>query len=731
MSRVLALVLVAMVVLALAVPTLIPTSLAAPTSPLNTQTSDEVSINWEVSIIDMPRGKGHVYGTCIFGDYLVVVGEPRFILFLDKDSGRIVKKYVDENWRPLINCISIDNRLYVVGFNVIIVFNENLDKIEEIARPDVRYVSIDFDGKYIYLGGIAFEDVNNDGEKETVWLVEKRTIDLDLVTSRKIYPYKWIESALLDLGVSNTSNRVWVVGYSVPSGSTEYHSLAIVLDSNNLEVLKIIDYPASTSHYLHWLKGVCFDKYGYAYIVGDAGFAKFDPSGNPVVIYGNRFSFTVDKIKCIGDKVYVFRYAGEGKSGLRILNIDLDILKEYILFNYSDPAMLPLMKGYIKFNIGKPAFDGRKLYVAGEYSSRVGYAEKILVYSITIPQTSPLLTPKKGSIGIRVHNIRGMKLPEGGGTISVKIFYNSSGEWHYANADWLSYKESQDYVELVLTGLELNRFYYFMVYHEPSYGLKLGKYKLKEYWGGMGFVLKSVDECSISITLYVYDPTTDEWIPVESYKSESLFVPVEFYRSRPYIASVTYNIMHNNRIEFNITVKNADIVPRSFYITVILDRDLKLPFDIMYNTTTYKILPNDTISIPVTLKIPNQTTYIPYIILYSHDGETIYDQWDGSGRPIEIAEGRAPPATTSTTTTTAALPTTITTTTTPPTSVDSSVTETATTTFAATATTKSMTPVSTTTTTPSGEATSLPLVLIVVPIIILVVIAVILLLRRR
>jgi len=382
MSRALALAL-AMVILALL--------LATPHGGTQAQDQVEVKIRW-VTYINPTEGQDIAFGTCAFGDYIAVVGRADFnpyVALLHKSNGSIVKKWIGNMWGGLLNCISIDGKLYAVGSTfpdkgLIYVFDENLNILEEITGiyPS-SYSSLAYDGKALYVGGLAYEDLDGDGVREQVGLVEKiekRDPDTLILTSRKIYFDSWKNGWIADIDVEPSTGRVWAVG-SYYDSSGKGHSLIIVFDSN-LRKLKVIDYPEGSEGYLGDLYGIAFDGWQHVYILGRYRVAKFSVDGELIAI--NR---DYDYLRAWAKIVYGYNHLyifgtetdiikGYDRHMLYILDTNLNIVKKYVLSESVDAPS--------SFLGGRPALEGSSIYVAG-YDYALGFPNlRIVVYSLSI-----------------------------------------------------------------------------------------------------------------------------------------------------------------------------------------------------------------------------------------------------------------------------------------------------------------------------------------------------------
>ncbi|ADM27634.1 Nitrous oxidase accessory protein [Ignisphaera aggregans DSM 17230] len=376
------------------------------TTTINTETSI-APIKWVKYINPTDKDDG-AYGTCIFGDYIAVVGRIEYnytpsniaphpyIVLLDRDSGEIVREWIGEEIGGFANCISIGDKLYVVGSTdsrgVIYVFDENLNIVDKVMNSySSVYESIVYGGSYIYIGGVILKDVDGDEIYEFVWLVEKRTVDLDLVSSREIYPGPRYSGYLYDIDVNSVTGDIWAVGwYYTYINQTFIGYPLIAILNNNLNNVKLIDYPEEHKNYLGELISICFDNNGYAYIAANYGVAKFDPRGNLVTVNKKYYS---RMILCIGNKIYIFRdpyIYGYSRHVLTALDNNLNLVDEYVLSRDIDANSY--------FWPGKASFDGESIYVAGVDRALGENNWRIVVYSIAVEQPAstiiyPTTTP--------------------------------------------------------------------------------------------------------------------------------------------------------------------------------------------------------------------------------------------------------------------------------------------------------------------------------------------------
>jgi len=376
MSRALALAL-AMVVLALL--------LATPHGGTQAQDQVEAKVRW-TKYINPTEGLDGASGTCVFGDYIAVVGSASdrpYVALLRKSDVAIVGEWIGSEREGFVNCISIGGKLYAIGaifiaaYGVIYVFDENLNILARIMRESPsEYYSLVYNDGVLYLGGAAIEDVDEDGIEERVWLVERRALDASLspVSSKKIYSGSWDEGYITDIGVEPSTGRIWAVGWYRDSDYIP-HSLIVILDSD-LREFKVIDYPYYGGRYLGLLRGIAFDG-EHVYISGDIGVAKFTADGRPVAI--NRDGKAREKIVYGYDYLYTF---GEEKIRdyvrhmLYIHDTDLNLVKSYVLSENvnADSHFYP----------GRPVLEGNNIYVAGVDKAIGDKNTRMVVYSLSI-----------------------------------------------------------------------------------------------------------------------------------------------------------------------------------------------------------------------------------------------------------------------------------------------------------------------------------------------------------
>jgi len=207
----------------------------------NVQTNG-VTVKW-IKYLSPTDQQNRAYGTCIFGDYVAVVGDANnrpYVALLNKNDGKLIKEWIGKETGYLYNCISIGDKLYAVGKTFIIynnlthsfdvvgtiyVFNKTLNVVSKIInyKNGSVYTSITYDGNYIYVGGKTRKDSN---ESIEVILLEKRTFNLTLINSKEIeiYPFRgdlWTKDVefykknlridIVDIDVNPVTGDLWII----------------------------------------------------------------------------------------------------------------------------------------------------------------------------------------------------------------------------------------------------------------------------------------------------------------------------------------------------------------------------------------------------------------------------------------------------------------------------------------------------------------------------------------
>jgi len=376
--------------------------LATPHVDTQAQDEVEVKIKW-VTYINPTDDEDIAFGTCVFGDYVAVIGEASdrpYVVLLRKSDGGVVREWIGSERGAFYNCISVGERLYAVGrievgyesYGVIYVFDVNLNILAKVrSESHSGYSSLVYDGKALYIGGWALEDVG-DGRKEGVWLVEKRALDerLSLVNSKKIYFGSWEGGIILDIGVDPSTDRIWAVGYYIYR-SSGYRSLIVILDGD-LGVLKVIGYPDGSVGHLGWLTGIAFDGI-YAYVSGWYGVAKFTVDRKLIAVniavnekrvdlyFGNKVVYGYGYLYVFGTEDIRDYY----RHMLYVYDIGLNLVKSYVLSEGVNANSY--------FESGRPILEGNSIYVAGIDDALGGGNSRAVVYSLLLEGVTATATP--------------------------------------------------------------------------------------------------------------------------------------------------------------------------------------------------------------------------------------------------------------------------------------------------------------------------------------------------
>jgi len=188
--------------------------------------------------VDLSEADDIAYGSCIYGSYVAIVGIANFTLFqsraavvlLDRDTGLVMKTWVSKPQYPIEvssfrDCVSVDDKLYVVGGMIatkfvesiskgfIYVFNYDLNPLNIVEVDGASLTTVTYANNYFYIAGEKYMDIDGDGRNETVMYIEKRTSDLTLVTSNTIYKSNWNTTNVYSIAVDTTNRQC--VGYGI------------------------------------------------------------------------------------------------------------------------------------------------------------------------------------------------------------------------------------------------------------------------------------------------------------------------------------------------------------------------------------------------------------------------------------------------------------------------------------------------------------------------------------
>jgi len=374
------------------------------------QTIDKPQINWirnvNLGIVDK------AYGICQFGNNIAVTGLGTVIL-LDKNTGDIFKVIDADSDINFINCVSVSDKLYVVGTDAvsflgvntefrgaIAVYDKSLQLSKQIKSPSTAYISIAYKDNYLYIVGAKSKDIDNDNKNEVILLVEKRDTNLNLVNSKEIDD--WSLSFATNVEINPATGKIWIVG-----GKGHSSTIIYVLD-DNLNVIKRIIINEGSDGFVGYVNDICFDAGGNAYIAGDRGVAKFNKDGTLITRKAIEINEAVQKVVCTEDYIFTFSNREDvGKSlVVRIYDKNLKLINSYNLSNKSTSS---------QFLLGRAFYDGYNIYVAS-FNTVYGLDTQIVIYSIKardtlIPQTKAVTTSAPGA----------SSAPNGGVSIDVVL----------------------------------------------------------------------------------------------------------------------------------------------------------------------------------------------------------------------------------------------------------------------------------------------------------------------
>jgi len=376
------------------------------------QPYDLASVNW-IKYLKLTDGNDRPFGTCIFGDYLAVVGRadmhPALVLF-DTGTGGVVRKWVSNKYGWFTSCFPIGDVLYVAGWEnggVIYTFDKSLNVLNRAESSlGLVFNSITYDGEYLYFGGTVYTDINGDGKQEATWYIEKRTKSLNIINYKQYN--RGLEGFLYNVGINPATGELWAVGYyneTSPSTSLSLTHPFIVIFDKELRGLKEIDYGRETypSEYYHKVYDICFDSAGNAYAGRLGEVRKYDKNGNLIKINNN---IGAVRIICAYGLVYAFNLEtldGYLKHVLYVLDSELNMIERYVLSKNVDADSSFTQAG-------RSYFDGRNIYVAGLDEALGQDRKRWVVYSIAVKPLPPITVaieglPQSYSIPVYVNGV--------------------------------------------------------------------------------------------------------------------------------------------------------------------------------------------------------------------------------------------------------------------------------------------------------------------------------------
>jgi hypothetical protein len=330
------------------------------------QSSPVIKVNWRVHS-NPTNYDNAAFSICESGDYIYIVGnqgsnarvEMRF-----KSDGSLVNVWTSKYFFRLYDCIITNDKLYIVGIPwSLLVFDLDLNPLtfEYRSVSDIAY-SIQFYNNHVYIAGLKVTE-----RYDLLWGIEKWGIeDLTLV---KEYTLGLASlNSQLAVNINPVTKQLWAIGDYDENEGSFFEVKILDLD---LKLIKVIrkDTIGLKSY------AISFDEEGNAYIGGYRFIAKYDKDGNEVATM--KVPYFADKITYI--KGYLFIAATEKiqnrfRHVLYVYDKNLNLIDRVILSHDVNATAI--------FNIGRMAFDGKNLYIAG-YDNEPGN-ERWVIYSVSI-----------------------------------------------------------------------------------------------------------------------------------------------------------------------------------------------------------------------------------------------------------------------------------------------------------------------------------------------------------
>jgi hypothetical protein len=326
-----------------------------------------IKVNWRV-YSDPTESFDIAYSICEAGDYVYIVGHQDFFGRVEmrfKSNGALVKAWTSKDFSNFRDCIAVNDKLYVFSFPWdLLVFDLDLNLLmfKRKSTSDFAY-SMQLYDNHIYVAG--FELTKG---LDFLWRIEKwRIEDLTLVKEYKGEPASGATS-LISIGINPVSKQVWAIGdYSKEWKNYLFRVEILDLDLNLIKDIRKDDIDIA--------RAISFDEDGNAYIGGDYFIAKYDKDGNEVAT--KEIPYEIAKLSYI--KGYLFIAATEKiqnryRHVLYVYDKNLNLIDRVILSHDVNATAM--------FNIGRMAFDGKNLYIAG-YDNEPRN-QRWVVYSVSI-----------------------------------------------------------------------------------------------------------------------------------------------------------------------------------------------------------------------------------------------------------------------------------------------------------------------------------------------------------
>jgi hypothetical protein len=344
-----------------------------------------IKVNWRVH--SNPTDSNDIANAvCEAGDYIYVVGEQdqgvarsdSRIEMRFKSNGSLVKAWTSKGFYKLFDCVATNNKLYVIGYPWdLLVFDLNL-RLLSFERKFISYEnvfiasSIQAYDDHVYIGGMKVTKANN-----FLWRIEKWRIEnLTLVKEYTSEPSLG-NGTVATIEVNPVTKQLWAGGVYYKEGKGLSFKVEILdLDLNPIKVIKKDDVDA--------VFAISFDEEGNAYIGGYKFIAKYDKDGNELIIKATPYN--VAKLRYIQGFLYITAMESIQEVWRHVLYVydkNLSQIEKIVLsLDINELSAL---------SIGRMAFDGKNLYIAGYSYS--GLDTEWVIYSISISTSSLTTNP--------------------------------------------------------------------------------------------------------------------------------------------------------------------------------------------------------------------------------------------------------------------------------------------------------------------------------------------------
>jgi len=561
--------------------------------------------------------EGTAHATCVSGSTVYVVGDSYdagVVEARDISTGEVITAWMEVygSKTELYNCIVLGNFLYVVGGDnapgnwewLILKFTLDLKLVGKRqynpSKNDEWAYTIFTDREHLYVGGF-------DASKASIWdlytntqwlLLELDSLDLSILKSYTFNPSGG-RDYIYSGGVNPLDGKIWLVGSVDYNNPLARSGKLVMLDRSFTQIGTLNLGIYSTRPQL------VFDELGYAYIASpssdiilDGGLVKVSPQLKIV-----KTNTDIKPVKILYSDGYLYlarsvRVENYWRHAVLRVTKDLDVIEETVLSK--------LINADSYFVYGNMALANNRLFVTG-IDSALGLGKyRWVIYSIS---TGPLLS----EVMFEIKNNPWAELPRTGGTFTLVIY---DSKWNYVTSSEVKYQGGEPSISIKIP-LPYGK-YNAEVYHK----LSDAKIEEREMWGQYYFVVD---------------------------KSQSY---VELQRFFSIIKQFDYNVLENT-VTSNIVLfyPGLAISPwdsQEYFISIILDNDLKPPYNKIVNSTRITLKSGETYSYNVQFTNIPQGVYYLLAISYWHNPWTERDVITDT---LYVVINISPPPTTTTTTT--------------------------------------------------------------------------------